>query len=780
MPQESAKTRESRVPTGQLRYRIASGIVLVAMALVLWFGLGDRTKAGWPESMTPGSAAGLNLLLITLDTTRADHLGCYGFDAAETPVLDAIAAEGVRFHDAVTSVPLTLPAHTTILTGLDPPNHGVRENGHYSLDAEKETLAEILRGAGYETAAFVAAYVLDPQFGLNQGFGVYDTNLTVSTGTPAHDGSPGLERPAGEVTRAAISWLEKRKRDRPFFCWAHYYDPHHRYEPPPPFAVRFAEQPYDGEIAYMDEQIGVLLEALEADGSKDNTLIVVVGDHGEALGEHSEPFHSKLVYESTMWVPLILSCPSRFRGPYVVDDAVVSIADVFPTVLELLAIEDGPPCDGKSLVRASADLDRMIYIETLAPYLDYGWSPLHGLRRHEDKYILAPRPEYYDLRVDPHELDNLYFRVSGGTLAARDTLVKQLSSLLAKWPSLERVLAAAQELDAEVIEKLRSLGYVGGTTQVNADADKALPDPKDMIVVLRQLERASDLEKKDKDAEALVIVQRAAALAPNDEKVLVMMGNIHLKMGQRDKAFAAFRTAVKNSEMPMTRVVVAQLVLGADEPALAVEFLEPVRGSELHDSKGKTDARVNLGIAYLRLGRLEEARDTLLRALQLDEKRVETHVNLALCYERLRQPTLALDYAERAEELDSESADVHYARGMALMQMQNLGEAWQALTMAASFTETDDVRILQQLANVAVRLRLFPEALAYYQKLAEVEPERPEWQLGLAKVSLFMGQFEEAKVALQAGLEIAPDDPRLLSLARTLAEFQNQGYSEGG
>lgn len=776
MQQESTRTRDPKAGTGQLRFRGAFGVVVVGLAFVLWFGLGDRPKAGWPESMTPGSAAGLNVLLITLDTTRADHLGCYGYDAAETPVLDAIAAEGVRFHDAVTTVPITLPAHTTILTGLYPPNHGVRDNGEYSLDPEKETLAEILRGAGYETAAFIASFVLEAQFGLDQGFDVYDTNFTVTTGTLTLEGAPSLERPAADVTDAAMRWFKERRRDRPFFCWVHYYDPHARYVPPPPFDAQFTDQPYDGEIAYMDEQIGVLLRTLETDGSKDNTLIVVVGDHGEALGEHSEPYHSKLVYESTMWVPLIFSCPSRFPGPYVVDDAVVSIADVFPTVLELLAIEDSAPRDGRSLIRASTDRDRTVYIETLAPYMDHGWSPLYGLRRHEDKYILAPRPEYYDLRADPHELDNLYDRASGAALAARDMLVAELSSLLATWPSLDGVLASAKELDAETIQRLQSLGYVGGTTEAKADADKALPDPKDMMVVLQELERAAELEKRGKDAEAMVLVQRAAALSLNDPRVLVMMGNLHLKMGRREVAFEAFQTAIDNSKNPKTRVSAARIVLGADQPALAVEFLEPVREAE----PDNTDALVNLGIAYFRLGRVEEARDALLRAIQLDDKRVETYVNLALCHERLRQPTLALDYAEQAEELAPESADVHYARGLALMQLQNHGEALEALTMAASFEEADDPRILQQLANVCVRLKFYPDALAYYRKLAEADPARWEWQLGVAKVNLLMGQFDEAEAALQVGLKMAPDDPRLLSLARTLTELRNREYSEGG
>ncbi|MFP3940102.1 MAG: sulfatase, partial [Thermoanaerobaculia bacterium] len=259
-----------------------------------------------PELPPPGAAAGYNLLLVTLDTTRADHLGAYGDAGAETPNLDRLAAGGLRFTDAVTPVPMTLPAHATLLTGLDPPGHGVRINGRFVLGQEHETLAEALRRAGYETAAFVSSFVLDRRFGLAQGFDRYDARLET---TRAAAFAPQTERSAEAVTDAAVEWLEGRRaaggEGRPVFLWVHYFDPHDPYEPPEPFASRFADRPYAGEIAYVDRELGRLLASLERTGLAGRTVVVATADHGESLGEHGERYHSRTLYEGAVRVPLI-------------------------------------------------------------------------------------------------------------------------------------------------------------------------------------------------------------------------------------------------------------------------------------------------------------------------------------------------------------------------------------------------------------------------------------------------------------------------------------------
>lgn len=763
----SAKTRRRR-------YWIAvQAVAALSLLAVLFLWLRGERRGGL-EQLTAGSAAGFNVLVLTLDTTRADRLGCYGHSAAQTPVLDGLAAEGVRFDDAVTVVPVTLPSHATIFTGLDPPHHGVRNNGEFRLDSEHETLAEVLREKGYETAAFVSAFVLDARFGLDQGFDLYDDHVDFPP--PAPFGaliSPIHERSGGKTTDAAIRWLARRDRKRPFFCWVHYFDPHYPYTPPSPFAGRFRGRPYDGEIAYMDAQIGRLLQALITDGTRDNTLIIVVGDHGEGLGDHDETSHAQLIYDSTMRVPLLIACRGLFRGPFVVDDVVVSTADIFPTVLDLLGVENKMPCDGKSLIAAEVESDRMIYLETLASYFDNGWSPLYGLRRHNDKYILAPRPEYYNLRSDYDELSNLYDKVTGAALAARDMLVSELSARLGEQLPLDGIVATTRPLEPEAIRKLESLGYVGRIA--DADAEQALPDPKDMMPVAQGIDRADRMAGAGRLDEALAVLQEAASLAPRDPKVLLAMGNVHLQLGHNQEAEAAFRSAVANTSNPRMPIVAAQLFLEARLPAKALEFLMPLRQSH----PDNVDALVNMGIAHIRLGQLEQAHAVLLHAERLDETRFETHINLTACLRRLGRPAEALQYADRAVALAPELAQTHHARGLALMQLGENEEALRSLTTAVSL-DAGNPRIVQDVANVCARLGRYLEAQTHFETLATLLPTRWEPQLGLARVNLNLGKLDEAEAALHAGLRLAPNQRRLLALAGQLSELRNQLTDDGG
>jgi Flp pilus assembly protein TadD len=322
----------------------------------------------------------------------------------------------------------------------------------------------------------------------------------------------------------------------------------------------------------MDAQIGRLVQTLKADGARDNTLIIVVGDHGEGLGEHDEATHSKLIYESTMRVPLIIACAGLFRGPHVVDDVVVSIADIFPTVVDLLGVKDARPCDGLSLLPDRVAGDRIVYMETLAPYLDNGWSPLYGLRRHKDKYILAPSPEYYDLNSDPNELNNIYTRLSGAARDARDVLVAALSSRLAKWPSIEGVVASAQPLDPESIRRLESLGYVGSISAT--DTNEQLPDPKDMMPVMRAVDRARGLGSAGRHEQALTVIKEADALSPNDPNVLLTMGRTYLFLNRLEEAEQTFRTA--NALRPAAKLCIflAQIMLADGRLSQAAELLD--------------------------------------------------------------------------------------------------------------------------------------------------------------------------------------------------------------
>ncbi|MBM3318972.1 MAG: sulfatase-like hydrolase/transferase, partial [Candidatus Eisenbacteria bacterium] len=553
--------------------------VLAALAVAPL--LRPQARAGIPAALRPGAAQGFNVLLITLDTTRADHLGCYGYADVETPAIDGLARAGILFGDAVCTSPITLPSHATMLTGLDPPNHGARVNGQSVVGPEQETLAEILGAAGYETAAFISAFVLESRFGLDQGFDLYDDDI--GTAQSAGTGAENLnQRIAGDVTRSTLSWLERRDRGRPFFAWVHYFDPHNPYMPPQPFLSRYRDRPYDGEIAYMDSEIARLLAAVDRLGYRERTLILAVGDHGEGLGEHGESTHERLIYDSVMRVPLILACPGLFRGPYRVDDVVVATTDVFPTVLELLGLQGTRPIDGISLLACREQGQRAVYMESMAPYLTNGWAPLFGLRRHTDKYILAPRPEYYDLRRDPRELNDLYATAPGAAAAARDELVADLRARLDRWPSPEGVRAATAEVDYETRQRLESLGYISTATSFGDPT--ALPDPKDMMPVLEGIDRANALMRAGRLDQALTAIRRAGAISPRDPHVLLTMGKILLFQEKDAEAEETLRRSIEIHPLADACLLAAQLMIKQarhdDAEALLEQGrqLEPLHG----------------------------------------------------------------------------------------------------------------------------------------------------------------------------------------------------------
>lgn len=405
------------------------------------------------------------VVIITLDTTRADRLSVYGYMNVSLPHVERLAAEGVVFDQATSVGPLTLPAHASLFTGLLPPGHGTRDNADLALDTARLTLAEVLKERGWRTAAFVGSVVLNADRGLAQGFDVYG-------GVPAGDGAPDeRQRRAGEVVDDAIRWLEGIGDDR-FLLWVHLYDPHRPYDPPVPF--RAMPDPYVGEIAYADSQIGRLLQALGRRTLLDRTVVVVAGDHGESLGEHGERDHGIFVYESVLRVPLIVKAPAL--APRRVGE-VVRLTDVMPTVLDLLGVP-APPADGISLaglMRGSPrQHDLEVYAESLYPRR-LGWSPLYALRDGRYKFIEAPRPELYDLERDPFEQRNVHDQQPAVASAMRRRLAAVAQRGGGSWP-------VEPGGDHEALRRrLASLGYVGHASAPRAESGEPLPDPKDCI-----------------------------------------------------------------------------------------------------------------------------------------------------------------------------------------------------------------------------------------------------------------------------------------------------------
>jgi arylsulfatase A-like enzyme len=408
------------------------------------------------------------VVLITLDTTRADYLGVYGSTHAATPNINSLATRAVVFEQAMTVAPLTLPAHSSLFTGLLPPRHGVRDNAD-ALARHHVTLADLLRRRGFQTAAFVSSAILMADRGLASGFETYDDRRASSRAIAG-----GLQRPANETVDAALTWLEGR-HDKPFFLWVHLYDPHAPYDPPEPFRTAYRDNPYAGEIAFADAEVGRLTVFLEARGLLDHTAVILTADHGESLHEHGEAAHGIFLYQSVVHVPLIVRAPGLTAQRVA---AVTRMVDVMPTILDLVGV-DGPATnlDGISLIatmRGTASPDLDAYAESQYP-LEFGWSPLRSLRNGRFKLIAAPRPELYDVESDPAELHDLF--------RTRPALGRAMARRLVEMEHAATGTHGASDSSPapEVAQRLAALGYVAPGPAAASTARGSLPDPKDHI-----------------------------------------------------------------------------------------------------------------------------------------------------------------------------------------------------------------------------------------------------------------------------------------------------------
>lgn len=503
----------------------------------------------------------LNVLLITMDTTRANRLGCYGYQRAKTPNLDRLAAKGVEFLNVYCQVPLTTPSHCSILTGTYPLYHQVRNNGAYVLSAELTTLAEVLDDKGFATAAFVSSFTVDSRFGLDQGFEIYDDKFAEAQAFKA----PNSERKAEKTFESFSRWLG-RNQARPFFCWVHYYDPHLPYDPPAPYNVEFADSPYDGEIAYMDQVIGKTIEALREKGLLARTLVILAGDHGEAFGEKVEAGHGVFIYDGTMKVPLIFYAENHLPAGLIIKSR-VRLIDLMPSVLDMLNIQVNKDVQGTSLlpyISGKKKEDLSSYIETYFPRENYGWSELVGLVDGDWKYIRAPREELYNLKADPEEIKN--------TVGAENRVANEkkarLEDAIARYSS--GIKPGKKELTAEEKEKLRSLGYL---SQSAGAPQGPLPDPKDMVEELRMNQQAEIHEFEGNYAEAARVYERILSLRPENPTNYVNLALTRAKMNEFDEALRVLEQGVAripDSEVLLSRLAHTYMVMGRLEKAMDV------------------------------------------------------------------------------------------------------------------------------------------------------------------------------------------------------------------
>ncbi|HVR71128.1 MAG TPA: sulfatase-like hydrolase/transferase [Vicinamibacteria bacterium] len=579
-----------------------------------------------------------NLLLVTIDTLRADRVGAYGYAAAATPNLDRLAAGGVRFENAQAAVPLTGPSHATIFTGQYPPVHGVRDNVAFRLGTQHPTLAGLLRDRGYRTAAVVGAFPVASGFGFGQGFDHFSEELHES---PA--GGQGAERPAREVADAALEWLSKPGRG-PFFLWVHFYDPHDPYTPPAPFRERFADRPYDGEVAYADAELGRILEAVGASGEEDRTLVVALADHGEGLGEHGESTHALLLYESTLRVPFIAAGPGVPAGRVV--RARVGAVDVLPTVLGLMGMPTPAGLPGRDLRAAldeGAPTRQPLYAESLFGRLNCRWAALRSWTDGDFKLVVGGEPELFDLRSDPGEQRNL-----ARELPRRVTDMRAALEAAVRRMSPGGDAAHASRLSPEQEERLRSLGYAGAAASSAALDEPGLPDPRQHVRVYERLQAAS-LARGPELPAAVAEAAAIARLDPGNPFAHMTVAALAYRAGRLSQAADAYARAVElDPERAATRLSYGRLLR---ELGRLRESERQLRIALEHTTDDDVRTRVALAETLTELGRTEEARSLLDPVLEREPRHSEALLasgRLLVAEDRAREAIAPLERAAKA------------------------------------------------------------------------------------------------------------------------------------
>lgn len=734
--------------------RPALGLTIAALAVARCAGGGHR-----PESL--GDVVRPNVLLVTIDTLRADRVGCYGHEAASTPVLDGLAARGVRFANAVAHVPLTGPSHASILTGLSPRGHGFRDNAGFALPAGVRTAAEDFGKAGYRRAAFVSAFPLDRRFGFDRGFEAYDDHLPKGN-DPRR--TPYVERFADSTTDAVLRWLEAPAgggpaSGAPFFLWVHYYDPHAPYEPPGDLAERFSESPYDGEVAFADRQLGRLLHRLEEKRALDDTVVVVLSDHGEGLGEHGEGTHGLFVYDSTLKVPFIVAGPGISSGR--VSPTVARIIDVLPTLLDLAGVPVRPEIEGRSLrpaLQGETMDDAPAYVESLYGEREFGWAPLFGWRTATHKLIEAPRPELYDLGSDPGEERN----VAEQQAAQVDRMRQGLQGAMAR-----ATPDAATEIDSETAARLAALGYVGAGGGAGRAEGSPGRDPKDGIRLMPRLNRGMSAVRTDPE---LAIRELSAVLAEDPGLLMARRSRAvaYAAAGRHEQAIDELRRLEKDGHLSAEDAV----VLG-DNLRFAGRLDEAVAVFERTSRENPAFAQPWLSLAEIHVRRraLDAAAAAYEHVLQLAPDHIEALRglgDLALMKEQVEE---AGERYARILAVDPGDAGAMTKLGVVRMRARRPEEAI-ALFRRAVEREPKSAEALLYLAGSLASTGRSAEALPWFERARAADPRSTMTLNGLALTRRALGDRVGAARAFRESLRVDPDQP---DVERALAEISRGG-----
>jgi len=776
-----------------------------------------------------------SILLITLDTTRADHLGPYGDEDAETPALSALADGGIVFEHAVAVASVTAPTHASLLTGLYPRRHGLRNNLSHHLGDDAPTLAEWLSAAGYRTAAFVSAIVLERRYGLDRGFEVYDDDLRSSSAGPARRIT--TERLAEATADRALAWLDALGDEDPYFLWVHFYDPHLPYLPPSPWAERFRERPYDGEIAYMDSQVGRLLNHRKT--AADDVIVAAIGDHGEGLGEHGEKAHGLLVYESTIRVPWILKLP---RGPAGVRIAApISQVDLVPTIAEMVKLEPGTgfeALEGRSLLPLLRGDDwaaeRLLFAESEVPFFTYGWSRLRTVRRGTLKYIDAPVEEVYDLHTDPGETTNL--------ADDRRTDAQRFAMEIETWTARGEDAGSTLPVDADTAEMLRALGYLAGDP--GRPEGEGQGNPVEMIAVHEELQEIHRLMVEGQFAEAVggvrevlardpdnlsalrdlsrgllhlgrldeaaEVAARASDVAPWSTQALRVEADVEYRRGQYERALELIDQSLDlDARFLEARLDRSRYLASLGRTEEAVEAIEPVleefpddpwvalRYVEVVDLPAQdyraagerlrsvlshnpylVEAWLLLGKVFVSEGRRSDAVAVYREAIGYRSDHADLQARLALLLAELSDPTAETALREAIRTSPMVRADLHVALGDRLAARGHSAEARAQFETAAN-ARTFSAGTRNSKGMALLRLGRMAEAESVWRELIRDHPDYGRAWLNMASLSIQRGEWAEVERLARVAIEREPNSAAAWNnLAIGLEELGRAGEAE--
>jgi arylsulfatase A-like enzyme/predicted Zn-dependent protease len=686
------------------------------------------SRAGGTELRVPD---GTPIVLISVDTLRADRLPAYGYSGVKTPAIDALRWDGILFERAYTHIPLTLPAHISLLTGLLPPDHGVRDNLGYRVDAAATPLLQqTLKEAGYATGAGVSALVLQRSTGIATGFDFFQDDIEFAT---TDVGIQSLQRPGAETLDAVRPWL-RSVADGSFFLFFHIFEPHTPYEPPPEHASRYPS-PYDGEVAAADEVVGNLLDELRSLGVYQKAMIVFLSDHGEGLGDHGEDEHGLFLYRSTLQVPLIIKLPRGQRAGQTADYP-VQLIDVVPTLVSALGLPRGEQLKGTPLLaRPRPDpRDDPIYAETFFPRLHFGWSDLAALIAGRHHFIDAPQPELYDLLQDPDEANNLIGR--------KPELETDLRTALS---ALERPLVSPTDTDPETRRQLEALGYVGRASTTDSDV---LPDPKTRIHSLAQIRRAYGLFA-DGDLESAVTTYRNIVEEnPRIETAWEYLALAQIRLGQLDDAITTYKQAVeqipRSARLSLKAAMLLHHVGRLEEAFVYANIAIPYDPAAAH---------VLLAEIAFAQGDLEGAETEAREALSGGDRRPGARLVLADVFNARGNPRQAIDLL--LHTLDEGIRDESVHAKLAIIYVW-IGEFDEAEEVLRGFEGTDDLAILLVFGKLALTRQLWSDAQGWFERALVVDPTNPTIKLNLGIIAMAEGRLTDARVLLEEAVAGSP------------------------